>query len=203
MQLRSQITGFKQEECEPLALACDRMKEAIRNCPNHGMEEFLFLYRFYNGLNHMSKTMLDTAAGGTIMGKPIEDVKKLLDDMQENHAQWHVERTSTKKVNAIQEDSSELTTKLEELISLMKGKEEVNVNAIIDEDIIDVNFIARNFYSPNWKIIVMLLNFPILIMEEHQIILMELVVEIEILLKKLLKVLLLAKLSRMKTSRIS
>ena len=137
------------------------------------------------------------------MGKPIEDVKKLLDDMQENHAQWHVERTSTKKVNAIQEDSSELTTKLEELISLMKGKEEVNVNAIIDEDIIDVNFIARNFYSPNWKIIVMLLNFPILIMEEHQIILMELVVEIEILLKKLLKVLLLAKLSRMKTSRIS
>ena len=70
---------------------------------------------FYNGLNHMSKTMLHTAIGGTIMGKPIDDVKKLLDDMQENHAQWHVERTTTKKVNAIEENSSELTTKLEEL----------------------------------------------------------------------------------------
>ena len=46
------------------------------------------------------------------MGKPIEDVKKILDDMQENHAQWNVERTTTKKVNAIQENSSELTTKL-------------------------------------------------------------------------------------------
>ena len=30
MQLHSQITGFKQEEREPLVLAWDRMKEAIR-----------------------------------------------------------------------------------------------------------------------------------------------------------------------------
>ena len=74
--------------------------------------------------------MLDTAAGGTIMGKPIEDVKKLLDDMQENHAQWHVERTTTKRVNAIEENNAELKTKFDELISVMKGKEEVNVNAI-------------------------------------------------------------------------
>src|SRR3989337_3170753 len=53
MQLRSQIKGFKQEEHEPLALVWDRMKEAIRNCPNHGMEEWLILHMFYNGLNHM------------------------------------------------------------------------------------------------------------------------------------------------------
>ena len=49
----------------------------------------------------------------------------------------------------------------------------------------------------------MLLNFLSLVTEEHTIILMELMVAIEILLKKLLKVLLLAILSRMKTSRIS
>ena len=45
------------------------------------MEEWLILRMFYNGLNHMSKTMLDTAAEGTIMGKPIDEVKKLLNDM--------------------------------------------------------------------------------------------------------------------------
>ena len=151
MQLHSQITSFKQEDREPLALAWDRMKEAIRNCPNHGMEEWLILHMFYNALNPMSKTMLDTAAGGTIMGKPIDDVKKLLDEMQENHAQWHVERTTTKRVNAIEEKNMELTAKLDELISIMKGKEEVNVNAITDEEANDVNFIARNSYNPNWK----------------------------------------------------
>ena len=63
--------------------------------------------------------MLDIAAGGTIMGKPIDNVKKILDDIEENHAQWHVERTTTKKVNVIEENSSELTTNLEELISFM------------------------------------------------------------------------------------
>ena len=78
------------------------MKEALRNCPNHGMEVWLILRMFYNGPHHMSKTMLDTGAGATIMVKSMEDVKKLLDDMQENHAQWHVERTTTKRVNAME-----------------------------------------------------------------------------------------------------
>ena len=60
MQSRYQITCFKQEEHETLALAWDRMKESIRNCPNYGMEEWLIFHMFYNGLNHMSKTILDT-----------------------------------------------------------------------------------------------------------------------------------------------
>ena len=86
MQLRSNITGFRQEDREPLALAWERMKESVRNCPNHGMEEWLILHLFYNALNPMSKSMLDTAAGGTFMGKQVDVATKLLDDMQNNHA---------------------------------------------------------------------------------------------------------------------
>lgn len=56
------------------------------------------------------------------MEKPINDVKKLFDDMQENHAQWNVGRATTKRVNVIEESSTELTTKL---ISVLKGKEEL------------------------------------------------------------------------------
>ena len=66
MQLHSQITSFKQEDCEPVVLAWDHMKGAIRNYPNHGMEEWLILHMFYNALNPMSKNMLDTTVGGTI-----------------------------------------------------------------------------------------------------------------------------------------
>ena len=39
MQLRSNITGFRQEDREPLALAWERMKEATMNYPSHGMED--------------------------------------------------------------------------------------------------------------------------------------------------------------------
>ena len=56
------------------------------------------------------------------MGKLIDDVKKLLDDMQKNHAQWHVERTTTKTDNAGEEYNIELTAKVDELISVIKGK---------------------------------------------------------------------------------
>ena len=86
MQLRSNITGFRQEDREPLELAWERMKEFIRNCPNHGMEDWLILHLFYNALNPMSKSMLDIAAGCTIMGRPGSVATKLLDDMQNNHA---------------------------------------------------------------------------------------------------------------------
>jgi hypothetical protein len=50
--------------------------------------------------------MLDTIAGGTIMGKGVEEGTNLLDDMQNNHSQWHVERSS-RKVNSITETENE------------------------------------------------------------------------------------------------
>ena len=34
---------------------------------------------------------------------------------------------------------------------MIKGKKEVNINAITNEETSDVNFIARNNYNPNWK----------------------------------------------------
>ena len=83
------------------------------------------------------------------MDKLIDDVKKLLDDMQKIHAQWHVERTTTKRDNAVEEYNTELTAKVDELISVIKGKEEVHVNDITDEKVNDGNFIARNSYNPN------------------------------------------------------
>ena len=54
-------------------------------------------------------------------------------------------------MNAIEESNTELTAKLGELISVIKGKEEVNVNAITNEEVSDVNIIARNSYNSSWK----------------------------------------------------
>ena len=65
--------------------------------------------------------MLDIAAGGTFMGKQITEEKQLLDNMQDNHAQWHVERSNTKKVNPITpQENEELNAKFDELILAVK-----------------------------------------------------------------------------------
>ena len=115
------------------------------------MEDWLILHLFYNTLNPVSKSMLDTAAGGTFMGKQLNEAKQLLDNMQDNHAQWHVERSNTKKVNSVTpEENVELTAKLDELILAVKGKE-TQVKAISESNIEEVDFIARNDYNPAWK----------------------------------------------------
>ena len=49
----------------------------------------------------MVKTMIDIVAVETIMERPIAESKKLLDGMQENLAQRHIERSITKRVNTI------------------------------------------------------------------------------------------------------
>src|SRR3954462_879211 len=121
------------------------------NCPSHGMEDWLTLHLFYNALNPVSKSMLDTAAGGTFMGKQITEAKQLLDNMQDNHAQWHVERSNTKKVNSVTpQENEELTAKLDELILAVKAKE-TQVRAILESNIEELYFIACNDYNPAWK----------------------------------------------------
>jgi hypothetical protein len=68
--------------------------------------------------------MLDTTTGGTFMSKPVELARRLLDDMQSNDAQWHVDRSSSRKVNAITKgNNEELTSKVDELIHIFKCKE--------------------------------------------------------------------------------
>jgi hypothetical protein len=81
-----------------------------------------------------------------IHGKEIEIAKKLRNDMQDNHSQWHVERSSTKKVNSVTEGVNEdLTAKVDELIGIIKGKEEIQVNAITNAKVEEIDFMARNF----------------------------------------------------------
>jgi hypothetical protein len=90
--------------------------------------------------------MFDIASGGTFMEKEIEIVKKLLNGMQDNHSQQHVKISSTKKVNSVTQESNEdLTTQVDELISITKGKEEIQVNAITNATIEEADFMARNF----------------------------------------------------------
>lgn len=100
----------------------------------------------------MSKSMLDTAARGTFMGRPVSVAKQLLDDMESNHAQWHVERSSSRKVNStIEEKNGELTAKVDELLNIIKGNEDTQVNAITNTNVEEVDFIACNPYNPAWK----------------------------------------------------
>ena len=50
-------------------MAWDRIKLMLRTFPSHGVNEWTILHSFYNGLNYMSRNILDSAAGGAFMEK--------------------------------------------------------------------------------------------------------------------------------------
>ena len=75
----------------------------IHNCPTHDLNLWMIIQNFYAGLNFASRNILDSAAGGTFMEITLVEVTKLLDNIMANYFQWHTERSTSKKVHAIEE----------------------------------------------------------------------------------------------------
>jgi len=69
VQLRNQIIRFTQEDGESLYDVWECFKEILRLCPHHGIEKWLIIHNFYNGLLLTTKMNVDTAAGGALMNK--------------------------------------------------------------------------------------------------------------------------------------
>ncbi|XP_045800522.1 uncharacterized protein LOC123894544 [Trifolium pratense] len=95
--LRAQINGFRQRDNESLFEAWERYKEMISICPHHGLENWLIIHTFYNGLLYNTRMTIDAAAGGALMDKPYNQAYQLIESMDQNHYQWGNERTTVEK----------------------------------------------------------------------------------------------------------
>ncbi|XP_045827939.1 uncharacterized protein LOC123919930 [Trifolium pratense] len=95
--LRAQINGFRQRDNESLFEAWERYKEMIRICPHHGLENWLIIHTFYNGLLYNTRMTIDAAAGGALMDKPYNQAYQLIESMAQNHYQWGSERAPVEK----------------------------------------------------------------------------------------------------------
>ena len=115
------LMNFKQLDHEHVAQAWERMKLMIRNCPTHGLNLWMIIQNFYAGLNFASRNLLDSAAGGTFMEITLGEATKLLDNIMVNSSQWHTERSTNKKVHAI-EEINVLSGKMDELMKLFATK---------------------------------------------------------------------------------
>ena len=91
----TQITWFNQKDGESLYDAWERFKEMLRLCPHHGLEKWLIVHTFYNGLSYTTKMTVDAAAGGALMNKNYSATYALIKDMAQNHYQWTNERAIT------------------------------------------------------------------------------------------------------------
>ena len=95
-KMRNDIIQFMQSDNESLYEACEKYKDMIRRCPHHGLLEWLQVQTFYNGLNPQTRTVIDAAAGGALMGKSASEAFNLLEVMALNNYQWPNERATKK-----------------------------------------------------------------------------------------------------------
>ena len=62
-------------------------------CPHHGLEKWLVLQTFYKGFTHQTRAFVDSAAGGGIMNKTLDEATELIESMAAHNFSWTNERT--------------------------------------------------------------------------------------------------------------
>ena len=82
--LRGRISNFHQASNESIPEAWERLQEYILACPHHGMDNWLILQNFYNGLTQSSRDHVDAAAGGAFFSLTIDRATSLIEKMVSN-----------------------------------------------------------------------------------------------------------------------
>ena len=89
--LCGRISNFQQASNESIPKTWERLQEYILVCPHHGMDNWLILQNFYNGLTQSSSDHVDPAAGGAFFSLTIERATTFIKKMVSNQG-WSNDR---------------------------------------------------------------------------------------------------------------
>ena len=84
--LRGQILNFQQSSMETIPEAWERLQDYIQASPHHGIENWLVLQNFYDGLIPIYRGHLDAATGGAFLSLTIDGAMALINKMLSNHS---------------------------------------------------------------------------------------------------------------------
>ncbi|KAI3509274.1 hypothetical protein L1887_24434 [Cichorium endivia] len=124
LQMRNEINQFQQRDQESLYDAWERYRELLRKCPHQGLQEWLIIQTFYNGLHLEHKTSLGSAAEGNLMRKSYDEAFRIVNEMSKKIYFVHNDRSHpkrptnlptnlpTKEITALKAQMSQLTNQL-------------------------------------------------------------------------------------------
>jgi len=125
--LRAKILSFQPQADETIPEAWERLQEYIRECPHHGIKEWLLLQGFYHGLTLVVRTHLDVATRVSFTSLNVTQANNLVKNIVTNQG-WSEEHPQHKKrgmkaieeVNAISQKMKLLMKKLDERAKFKK-----------------------------------------------------------------------------------
>lgn len=75
----------------------ERFKELLSKCPHNGIDPWLQLINFYEGLSPASRRIINNALGGPIMINTPKEAIEILNELVENANLWVVGNFEMKK----------------------------------------------------------------------------------------------------------
>ena len=138
----------------------------LRKCPHHGLEVWLQVSSFYNGLTTQARQTLDVTAGGIFGNKRPQEAYDLIKEIAMNRYQWHNPRnTRSSKPGLYQVDPvTSLTAQVKALTKQLNQMNKAQVNAVTaeflppepkmeDEQVafVNANNPYSNTYNPGWR----------------------------------------------------
>ncbi|XP_022849795.1 uncharacterized protein LOC111371859 [Olea europaea var. sylvestris] len=112
-KMRLEIQTFQQKEGESYHEAWNRFNELMRKCPNHGITQGNQVHYFYTGLTPLSKSQVDASAGGSIIGKSVQQTMDLFELIATTHSMFSLERMVPPKAPGMYELDSTTSTNAE------------------------------------------------------------------------------------------
>ena len=82
------IISFSQFDGESLYETWERFQDLLRNCPHHGLLDWLILQIFYNSLSFSTKTTIDATTSEDLMAKSPQETQSLIAKMAANNYEW-------------------------------------------------------------------------------------------------------------------
>ncbi|XP_073018808.1 uncharacterized protein [Primulina eburnea] len=153
-QLRMDISSFRQKDGETLHTAWGRFRKMLRRCPQHGFSSSEQVQIFYNGVDPSVRSMLDTAANGSLYRKTPRVALEIISNMAENSAGWpDIKRE--KKAGVLEMDVlNALTAKIDGLphqFSQLQSNQANQVQGIFSEEQPIFDEEAVNFVGNQWR----------------------------------------------------
>ena len=87
-----------QQDDEMLYEAWENFKDLLLLCPHHGLQHWMIIQAFYNGVTQSVRSIIDVAVGGTLMSKIGDNTYNLIEEMAFNNFQWSNKRDQPKRV---------------------------------------------------------------------------------------------------------
>ncbi|XP_021771468.1 uncharacterized protein LOC110735586 [Chenopodium quinoa] len=117
-RLRNELSTFRQSDDESLYEVWRRFKRLQRQCPHHGIPEWMLVQTFYNGLTHEFRIYIDATSGGSLLTKNPTEAKELIEKMAANDNYHLGGRHNVKKGGKLDVDAlTLLTSSVQELTS--------------------------------------------------------------------------------------